>query len=165
VRIRNLLFTLSLAGGLGVVGAVPAPAAPISKFQGTIAVPGPVVSNELAAMEDLCPDGGDANGSVYRFFDLKGEFKHFYVSGPKLIVDQPEPTGVKGGNYQDYDFDLYLFNSKCKQIDGDGPINKQMGVGTFTAARPARYAAVNYYLGPYANIPVLLEASNTPIKK
>lgn len=163
---RRNTIVAALAAGLALITlAAPTSANPVKKFEGTIAAPLPVVSNELAAMESMCPDGGDADGSVYRFFDLKGEFKHFYVSGPKLTVDQPEPTGVKGGNYQDYDLDLYLFNSKCKAIDGDGPINKQMGVGALTASRPARYAAINYYAGPYVNIPVVLEASNAPIKK
>lgn len=154
-----------MAMSLGILGTEPTSASPTAKFEGTIAVPVPVVSNEIAAMEDICPEGGDANGTMYRFFDLEGEYKHFYVSGPALMVDQPEPTGVKGGNYQDYDLDLYLFNSKCNAVDGDGPINKQMGVGSFTAARPARYAAINYYAGPYIDIPVVLEASHAPIKK
>jgi hypothetical protein len=162
---RTALLAAATAGLALAALTAPASANEVRKFEGKIAAPLPVVSNELAAMESMCPDGGEADGSVYKFFDLKADYKHFYVSGPKLIVNQPEPTGVKGGNYQDYDFDLYLFNAKCKVVDGDGPINKQMGVGALTAARPARYAAINYYAGPYVNIPVTLEASNSPIKK
>ena len=164
MKLRVLAVVVSSAALLGGAAA-PTPAQEIKEFAGTIAAPGHAASNELAAMDDFCPDGGDLDGSVYKFFDLGADYKHFYVSGPELIVDQPEPTGVKGGNYQDYDFDLYVFNAKCVEVDGDGPINKQMGVGAYTAARPVRYAAVNYYVGPYADIPVLLEASNSPIKK
>lgn len=164
MKLRLLAVVISSAALLGGAAA-PTPAQEIKEFEGTIAAPAPIVSNELAKESDFCPDGGDLDGSVYKFFDLGADYKHFYVSGPELIVDQPEPTGQKGGNYQDYDFDLYVFNEKCVQVTGEGPINKQMGVGPYTASRPVRYAAVNYYAGPYVDIPVLLEASNAPIKK
>lgn len=162
---KRILAVFVVTAGLLAGGAAPSPAQDVKKFEGTIAAPLPVVSNELAAMDDFCPTGGDANGTFYRFFDLGAEYKHFYVSGPALIVDEPDPTGVKGGSFQDYDVDLYVFNSKCVEVDGDGPINKQMGVGAYTAARPVRYAAINYYAGPYADIPIVLEASNDKIKK
>ncbi|HUR48570.1 MAG TPA: hypothetical protein VMY88_03435 [Acidimicrobiales bacterium] len=162
---KRIIAALVVTAGLLAGSGAPSQAQDIKKFEGTITAPLPVVSNQLAAMEDFCPGGGDLNGTFYRFFDLGAEYKHFYVSGPALIIDQPEPTGVKGGNYQDYDVDLTVFNSKCQVVDGDGPINKQMGVGAFTAARPVRYAAINYYAGPYTDIPMVLEASNEKIKK
>lgn len=165
ISTRRAVLVFVCAAGLLAGGAAPSPAQDIKEFEGTIAAPAPVVSNELAKDTSFCPDGGDLDGSVYKFFDLGADYKHFYVSGPELIVDQEEPTGAKGGNYQDYDFDLYVFNAKCVQVTGEGPINAQMGVGHYTAARPVRYAAVNYYAGPYVDIPVLLEASNAPIRK
>ena len=165
MRFRTLALGITAVGLLAVGTAAPSPAAEVKKFEGTIAAPAPVVSNELAKMEDFCPTGGDANGSVYRFFDLGADYTHFYVSGPALNVNEADPTGVYGGSFQDYDLDFYGFNAKCSTVDGDGPINDQMGVGSYTSSRPIRYVAINYFAGPYPEIPIVLEASTEKIKK
>ncbi len=171
MRIRHLALTGAALGLLAVGSAAPSPASDLKKFEGTITAPLPVVSNELAAMEDFCPDGGDAQGAVYRFFDLGADFKHFYISGPPTTLDEPlpaDPSGVgvtPSGNKQDYDLDLYAFTAKCVAVDIEGPINTAFGNGAGTAAKPARYVAVNYYDGAQPNIPVIVEASNSPIKK
>jgi hypothetical protein len=163
MRIRSFVLAAGAAGLLATGFAGPATANDVKKFEGTIAAPAPVASNDLAADKANCPKGGSANGTVYRFFDLKGEFTHFYVSGPKLNVNQPDPAAGQG-DIQDYDLDLYLFNAKCVPIDASGSINKLNGVGSATS-KPARYAAVAYFAGPYPNIPVVLEASNQKIVK
>ena len=171
MRLRNLALGLTAVGLLAVGTAAPSPAAEVKKFEGTIAAPAPVVSNELAGMEDFCPTGGEANGTVYRFFDLGADFKHFYISGPATTLNEPypgDPTGlgvVPGGNRQDYDLDFYAFSAKCVAIDTDGPIQTALGIGAGTTARPARYVAVNYYDGIHPNIAITVEASTAPIKK
>ena len=171
MRFRTLALGITAVGLLAVGTAAPSPAAEVKKFEGTITAPLHTASNELAGMEDFCPDGGEGQGSVYRFFDLKADYKHFYVSGPPTTLDEPypgDPSGsgaIPSGNRQDYDLDLYAFTSKCVSVDIEGPIMTGFGIGAGTAAKPVRYVAVNYYDGFQPNIPVTVEASNSPIKK
>ena len=171
MRLRTLALGITAVGLLAVATAAPSPAAEVKKYEGTIAAPLPVVSNELAKMDDFCPDGGPANGTFFRFFDLGADFKHFYVSGPPTTLNEPlpaDPTGLgatPSGNKQDYDLDMYAYNAKCVQVDIEGPINTSFGIGAGTAAKPVRYIAINYYDGIHPEIPIVLEASNDKIKK
>jgi hypothetical protein len=171
MRFRTLALGITAVGLLAVGTATPSPAAPIKKFEGTIAAPVPVVGFELGSMEDFCPSGGAADGSVYRFFDLKADFKHFYVSGPASTLNQPlpgDPSGLgvlPGGTLHDYDIDLHAFDAKCRALAVEGPINTANGIGAGTSAKPARYVAVSYFTGPHPNIKVLVEASTEKIVK
>ena len=177
MRLRNLALAITAAGLLAVGAAAPSPAAEIKKFEGTIALPAPAVSNMMAgtyltdAAAMVCPDAGEGDGVFYKFFDLGADFKHFYVSGPPTTLDEPYPADPSGlgaipsGNRQDYDLDMYAYTAKCVEVDIEGPIMTASGIGAGTAARPVRYVAVNYYDGIHLDIPITLEASNDRIKK
>lgn len=171
MRFRTLAVGIA-AVGLLAVGAVPAPAQDIKEFEGTIALPAPIVSNEMVGhwvtsgeLRQVCPGEGDTNGIFYLFFDLEADYKYFFVSGPELTVNEPEPSGL-WGSIQDYDLDLYLFDEKCNELEVEGSIMTGAGVGNGMAAgkKLARYAAISYFAGP-PNLPVLLEASNEKITK
>ena len=171
MRFRTLALGITAVGLLAVGTAAPSPAAEVKKYEGTIAAPAPIISGELTqdyatggALRMTCPQPGEGDGLVYKFFDLGADFKFFFVSGPPLVIDQAEPTGQLGGSIQDYDLDLDLFDAKCNPVEVEGSINLGNGVGNGTAFKPARYAAVSYFAGP-PNLSVLLEASNEKIKK
>lgn len=174
MRFRTLALGITAVGLLAVGTAAPSPAAEIKKYEGTIALPAPVVSNAAAASYDpagdairmTCPEAGDGDGVFYKFFDLKGEFTHFFVSGPPSTLNQPDPSPVGLGTIHDYDLDLYAFDAKCNELEIDGSIGTSNGIGngTVVGKKPARYAAVAYFSGP-PNLPVLLEASTEKIKK
>ena len=169
MRFRTLALGITAVGLLAVGTAAPSPAAPVKKFEATIAAPAPVVSNATAGhyltdkARQVCPSPGAGNGKIYAFFELKEDFKFFFVSGPKSNINQPSP-GVFSGTVQDYDLDLYVFDAKCKELTVEGSINGANGIGDGTAKKPARYAAVAYFSGP-PNLKVTLEASNTKIVK
>src|SRR5687768_12054075 len=139
MRFRTLALGITAVGLLAVGTAAPSPAAEIKKFEGTIALPAPVVSAELAqdyasggALRLTCPEAGEGDGLVYKFFDLKGEFKHFWVSGPPSTVNEPDPSGgaaVDLGTFHDYDLDLDLFDAKCNPLEVEGSINLSNGIG------------------------------------
>lgn len=175
MRIRTLALGITAVGLLAVGTAAPSPAQEIKEFEATIAAPAPIIAYATAgtyvtdAARQTCPEGGAGDGVIYAFFDLKGEYKHFFVSGPESTLNQPDPTGgavLKLGTFHDYDLDLHLFDAKCNELDVEGSINYLNGIGNGSVAgkKPARYAAVSYHHGA-PNIPVLLEASNSPIKK
>jgi len=170
MRFRTLALGITAVGLLAVGTAAPSPAAEVKKFEGTISTPLPVVSNmtaghyETDALRQTCPKGGAGDGVFYKFFDLKGEYKHFFVSGPKSTLNQADPSPLALGTFHDYDLDLYAFDAKCKELTVEGSINTVNGIGNGTANKPARYAAVAYYSGP-PNLKVLLEASNEKINK
>ncbi|HUR48569.1 MAG TPA: hypothetical protein VMY88_03430 [Acidimicrobiales bacterium] len=172
MRLRNLALGITAVGLLAVGTATPSPAAEVKKFEGDIALPLPVVSAELAAdyvsggeLRLTCPEAGEGDGVVYKFFDLGAEYRHFFVSGPDLMVNEEEPSGVYG-TVQDYDLDLHLFDAKCNILEVDGSITGGAGYGNGSVAgkKSARYAAVSYFLGA-PNIHVTLEASNEKIVK
>lgn len=172
MRLRNLALGITAVGLLGVGTAAPSPAAEVKKYEGTIAAAVPVVSAELAqdyvsggAARLTCPEAGEGDGLVYKFFDLKGEFRHFFVSGPPSTINQPDPAGVNG-TFHDYDLDLDLFDAKCNPLDVEGSINLANGIGNGSVAgkKSAAYAAVSYFSGP-PNLSILLEASNEKIVK
>ncbi len=170
--IKLVLMTGIAAGSLAIGLASPAPAAEVKKFEGTIAAPLPVVSAELAAdyvtgeaLRMTCPEPGDGDGVFYKFFDLKAEYKFFFVSGGEPVINEPDPSGALGGAIQDYDLDLHLFDAKCNIIEVDGDITSGSGHAPGIGFKPARYAAVSYFSGPYPNIAVTLEASTERIVK
>jgi len=171
MRFRTLALGITAVGLLAVGTAAPSPAAPIKKFEKTIAAPAPGLANATAGHFDgvgdkgrqVCPSAGAGDGKIYAFFELKEDFKFFFVSGPKSNINQPSP-GVFSGTVQDYDLDLYVFDAKCKELTVEGSINGANGIGDGTAKKPARYAAVAYFSGP-PNLKVTLEASNTKIVK
>lgn len=173
MRLRNLALGITAVGLLAVGTAAPSPAAEVKKYEGTIAAPAPIVSGELAGhwvnegeARQTCPEPGAGDGLVYKFFDLKGEFKHFFVGGPNPpTINETEPTGV-WGTVQEYDFDLYVFDAKCNELEVEGSITGGAGYGnaSVTGKKPAAYAAVAYFSGP-PNMTVILEASNEKIVK
>lgn len=171
MRIRNLALAAGVASLLAIGSAAPAPANEVKKFEGTIAAPAPIVANAMAGhytgvgdnARQVCPKGGSGDGVFYKFFDLKGDFKFFFVSGPPSTINQPDPSGLNG-TFHDYDLDLYVFDAKCKELEGDGSINSANGIGDLTARKPARYAAIAFYSGA-PNLKVTLEASNAKIVK
>jgi hypothetical protein len=156
--------------GLTVLGATPTHAAPATKKQtSTIAFPGTDVGTwigagygnwtqteeSMAVARQTCPTGGQFDGTVFRFFDLKGEYKKFIASGPPVLFNQGTPVG----NFSDYDLDLYLFDAKCNRIiltgsNAGGAVEKQT-----TSRKPARYAVIVYWQGYQPNFPVTLEYS------
>lgn len=170
--IKLVLMAGIAAGSLAIGSASPAPAAEVKKFEGTIALPAPILSNETAgdyatggALTMVCPDPGDGDGVFYKFFDLGADYKFFFVSGGEPVVNEPDPTGVLGGSIQEYDLDLYVYDAKCNPVEIEtGGINTGAGHAPGIAFKPARYAAVSYFVGP-PNINVTLEASTERIKK
>ena len=173
MRIRNLALGLTAVGLLAVGAATPSPASEVKKFEGTIEMPAPVVSGEMAGhwvtggdLRQVCPEPGPGDGIIYKFFDLEGEFKHFFVGGPTPpMINEQEPSGA-WGTVQEYDFDLYLFDAKCNELDVESSITGGAGYGNGSVAgkKPARYAAVAYFSGP-PNMTVVVEASNEKIVK
>lgn len=176
MRFRTFALGIAAVGLLGVATAAPSPAAEVKKFEGTIAMPAPIVSNEMAGhwvnegeLRQVCPGPGDFDGQFYKFFDLEGDFSHFFVSGPPTTLNEPDPTGgavLTLGSVQDYDLDLYLFDAKCNELEHEGSINTLNGIGNSSVGgkKPARYAAVAYHNGP-PNLSITLEASTEKIKK
>ena len=180
MRFRTLALGITAVGLLAVATAAPSPAAEVKKFEATLAHPAPIVSSELSGnwvttanenpIRQTCPGGGDLDGTSYKFFDLQGEFKYFFVSGPPTTVNQPDPTGgavLTLGTLHDYDLDLFAFDAKCNQLDLDGSINTFSGIGNASVTsknKLARYAAVAYFNGP-PNLKMLLEVSNARILK
>ena len=169
MRFRTLALGITAVGLLAVGTAAPSPAAEVKKFEKTIAAPAPVAANATAGhyetdkARQVCPSAGAGDGKIYAFFELKEDFKFFFVSGPKSNISQPDPSGTVG-TFHDYDLDLYAFDAKCKELEIVGSITGVNGIGDGTAKKPARYAAVAYYSGP-PNLKVTLEASNTKIVK
>src|SRR5688572_29957125 len=91
MRTRAILTTLLVFACLAAGLAVPAQAAPV-KFESTLAAPLQSDTWGLGVTEwdpILCPDAGPADGTFYRFIDLKGEFKNLKLSGPPVIATDP----------------------------------------------------------------------------
>jgi hypothetical protein len=164
---------LAAVAGLAVLSAPAAEAAPAKTTKGTIAAPlldavsvlgGGNASGEadVPQLRQNCPTGGPLDGVVYRFFDLKGDYRKFRATGPKPVVTQPVPGTTLTAN--EYDIDLYAFDAKCNRLTAaSGSTATGTGFGAFENLRitkPARYVAVTYYVGPYPNIEVTLEYSN-----
>ena len=172
MRFRTLALGITAVGLLAVGTAAPSPAAEIKEFEATIAMPAPVVAYASAgtygtdAARQTCPEGGAGDGVIYAFFDLEGEYKHFFVSGPDSTLNEGDPSGQGLGTFHDYDLDLHLYDAKCNELDTEGSINDLNGIGNGSVGgkKPARYAAVSYHHGA-PNIPILLEASNQKINK
>ena len=157
MRNRFAVLVGVVAIGLLAVGVgSAAKAAEVTKFEGTIAVPG---AGADSAVITACPGGGEANGSTYYFFELKADFTFFKVSGPPHLVNEPNPVGVHAIN--DYDLDLFVFDAKCKQLPD---ANSDAGVERLDVKKPARYALVQYFSGVIPELPITLEASNSKIK-
>lgn len=144
-----LLVVGVLASGLG------APAkADGGKFEGTIMAPNPAPgSDDYAGL--ACGDaaGGPLNGVHYAWIDLKGDFTKFHLTGPARLFEDPAGQGIG-----DYDFDLYLYDAKCKDITThtNGP---ESGMKTSTK-RAARFALIIYWTGIHPDQPYTLQASN-----
>ncbi len=159
MRIRASLTCLialaALAGGL----AVPTQAAP-TLFEGKLTAPLQTDTFGLDITEwdpIVCPDAGPADGSFYKFIDLKGDFKNLKLEGPKVIFT--DPSGVTG--WSDYDLDMYQLDAKCQQLphsNTSGPLER------WDSKKPARYVVVHYYLGIHPNLPFKLHAANEKIK-
>lgn len=173
MRLRTLALGIAAVGLLAVGTAAPSPAAEVKKYEGAIAAPAPILAAELAAdwvsggeLRQTCPEAGDGDGVFYKFFDLKGDFKHFFVSGPQPVINEADPTPLGYGTFQDYDLDLHVFDAKCNLLEIEGSITGGAGYGngSVTGKKPARYAAVSYFAGP-PNMKFVLEASNEKIKK
>lgn len=172
MRLRTLALGITAVGLLAVGTAAPSPAAEVKKYEGTIALPAPILAAELAGhwvnegeARQTCPEAGAGDGIFYKFFDLKGEFKHFFVAGPTPLVNEQEPSGVYG-TIQDYDLDLHVFDAKCNELEIEGSITGGAGYGngSVTGKKLAKFAAVSYFAGP-PNLSFTLEASMDKIKK
>jgi hypothetical protein len=162
---RRALAVVALAAGIAAVGA-PAQAAP-TKVTGTIAVPAAFVANwnaggtyeglSPAQARTSCPEPGALDGVTYRFIDLKGGPTKFVLKGPTPVVNQD----VMGDNTMEYDIDVWAFDAKCKRIEPSkaGGGTSSSGWEAFTARKPARFAVVSYYSGPYPNLAFTLEYS------
>lgn len=104
-----------------------------------------------------CPGPGEFDGSLYKFWDLKGEWKTAKLSGPKPVFGQDLPGGII--NHQnDYDLDLYALDSRCKLIDGFSS-NTAGATEKGSARKSFRYVVAVYWAGPYPNIPVQVEVT------
>lgn len=155
--LRTALATVAaIAAAVGL--SAPNQAEPNKKFEGTIAAPAHDAGPELFA--DACPGGGDYNGMTYAFFDLQGEFKHFKAYGPDHLFNEPSPAYH---DVNDYDIDMYAFDSKCKEITPSSA-NGPSGMERFETKRPARYVVIAYWSGIHPDLPVTLEVSHTKIK-
>ena len=154
----SLLVVLSalMAGGL----AVPSQAAP-EVFEGTFAAPGPIGDAFGAGLADwdevLCPEAGPADGTFYKFIDLKADFKNVKLEGPPRLFT--EPTGVLG--LGDYDLDLYLFDAKCQALEHSNGLES---AESWSGKKGARYVLAHYYVGVHANLPFKVQAANERIK-
>lgn len=157
---RPALLAAALAAFALVGFAVPTPAEPNKKFEGTITAPAHDAGPEIFA--GACPEPGDADGLTYKFFDLGGEYKHFKSYGPPHLFNEPDPAGAYH-DINDYDIDMYAFDNKCKEItpsDANGPA----GTERFETRRPARFVIIAYWSGIHPDLPVTLEVSHTKIK-
>jgi hypothetical protein len=142
----------------GLIGSDPVSASSTQKFEGTIAVPAHDAGPEVFA--DACPKGNQFNGMTYRLFDLKGEFSHLKTYGPKHLINEPGPAYH---DINDYDIDMYAFDSKCREITPSGA-NGPAGTEKFSTRRPARWVVVAYWSGVHKDLKVTLEASTSPLK-
>lgn len=170
MRTKALVAAIGAAAALLALSAGPSAAQEVLEFHGRIAMPAPMLSGELASdyatgemLRRTCPDPGEGDEVVYKFFDLGAEFRHFFLDGPALLVNQSPGGGDSTGNVQDYDLDLYLFDRNCNALELEGDIAGSNGVGSAVASAPARYAAVAYFVGP-PDLPVRLRASAAPIR-
>lgn len=153
-----------VVGGVGF--GPPAQAAPPKKFTATIAVGAMALPNFVAggdttdAVRRTCPGAGEADGVFYKFFDLGSGYTKLKAYGPTPVVSHPLPGNpAYKGSVMDYEFDLFIFDAKCRQIDtpGGGDFGG-LEQTTAPARNPARYAVISYWYGP-PNIQVTLEAS------
>jgi len=176
MRRLPVLF-VAVVVGLLLSAAPNAQAAAPKSAKGTIAAPALTGSSLLAAgnlegeatvtqVRQACPTGGVFDGVFYRFFDLKGGYTKFKASGPKPLVTEtvPDNPATNPITYNEYDIDIFAFDAKCNRIEAPNG-SKATGTSTggienLTIRKPARYAAVSYYNGPYPNIEVTLEYSN-----
>ena len=149
--------------------AVPSHAKETKKFEGTILVSTAELSSMLGAgsanglgsdaepARQTCPEPGDFDGVLYKFWDLKGDWTSAKLTGPKPAFSQDIPGGVI--NHQDdYDLDLYALDAKCKVFDGFSS-NTGGAYEKGSSKRPFRYIVAVYRAGPYPNIPVTVEVS------
>ncbi|MBW3537395.1 MAG: hypothetical protein KY395_06470, partial [Actinobacteria bacterium] len=128
MRFRTLAIGIAAVGLLAVGTAAPSPAQDIKEFEATIAMPAPIVAYATAgtygtdAARQTCPEGGAGDGVIYAFFDLEGDYKHFWVSGPDSTLNEPDPSGgavFTLGTIHDYDLDLHLYDAKCNELEMD----------------------------------------------
>lgn len=160
-------LALAVASVAGLASGPSASAAPL-KLVATIAFPSAEVStaigsgntnaSELPEARQTCPEGGQFDGTTFKFFDLKAGYTKVKAYGPQVVFSQ-SPAGL---TLNDYDIDLYILDAKCNLLPSSGTKNAGGAFETASArpANPARYAVINYYYGPYANLAVTLEASN-----
>ena len=149
------ILAIALIGSLAVV---PAQAAP-TVIEGTIAFSAPIGDAMSGSDWDevMCPDAGPADGSFYKFIDLKADYTNLKVEGPtRLFTDPAGGTGIG-----DYDLDIYVLDAKCKDLNHD---NTSYPTEKFDGKKPARFVVVHYYIGPYPNLQFKLQAANERIK-
>lgn len=115
---------------------------------------------DVSPVRQTCPAKGSFDGYSWRFFDLGDgtSFKKFKAFGPKPVITQD----VGGSVFNDYDIDMFAFDSKCTRIKGPAG-----ATGTSTAGygeklnlgKAARFVIITYYTGHEMNMPITLEAS------
>lgn len=164
-RLTSIALLTAVGFGAGVAGT-PVTAAP-AKLEGTISIPALDLASELGAgsyagQNMTCPEGGQLDGVIYKFFDLKGDFTKFKAYGPTPLFSQPVPADLLTGNAMDYDIDLWAFDKKCTAVDPtvDGAGGSFGGLEQMNTKKGVRYIVITYYSGIHADLPVTLEYSN-----
>ncbi len=152
---RSALVALLAIGALAATGVVSPVRAEPKKFEGRIAHPAADAAHKLAD-EFPCPAGG-ANGTSYAWIDLKGDYTYFKVSGPPHLW----PGSTTPLQWADYDFDMYVYDAKCKQI-GEGAT--PAGTEKTSTKKPARFVVIAYYFGVQPNAAYTLQVDNASIK-
>lgn len=137
------------------------------RFTGTIAAPAAEAASLFGAgstnvdvverARQSCPAPGSLDGRVYKFWDLKGDFKSARLTGPKVVYSTDVPGGVVN-RIDDYDLDLYALDTKCNLIKGFSS-NTAGAHEQGSTKRSVRYIVAVYYAGHEPNIPVTLEVS------
>ena len=143
---------------LGSLATVPAQAAP-EVIEGTIAFSAPIGDAMSGSDWDqiMCPDPGPADGSFYKFIDLKADYTNLKVEGPVRLFEDP----AGGTGIGDYDLDLYVLDAKCNDLNHE---NTSYPTEKFDGKKGARFVVVHYYIGAHADLPFKLQAANEKIK-
>lgn len=175
MRFRPTLLAALIAPAalLGVL-AMPAQAAAPKVLKATIAVPGNSASSAHAngraegesipsavPVRKACPGPGQLDGQTYKFFDLGAATgKVIKAYGPKPAVTQIVP-GLNS-TYNEYDIDVAGFDAKCNFVEGPTGFTGGSTAGSelYKPKKPVRFIVVNYYSGPYKDLPITVEVTS-----
>jgi hypothetical protein len=155
------------------MAGLPAQAAAPKVLKATITLPGHDVSGPIATgrvegetipsavpIRQTCPGPGPFDGQHYKFFDLGAATgKVIKAYGPKPAVTQIVP-GLDS-TYNEYDIDVSGFDAKCNYIEGPTGFTGGSTAGSelYKPKKPVRFIVVNYYSGPYKDLPITVEVT------